>query len=270
MSGPTQSNFNLSNVCPTSINQSGSISQSSSATPPADYDSQVHKHAYVQVSVPVSISRSTPAATPTPSGRKRFISSCSTCRRRKVRCDREKPMCARCTISGYPCGYTDSDAPITAVPPAVVDSPQEHGPSPANSTSTYPGQHVQFSGTSERPHGQDLLQRLQRLEEIVAAYGSQQTPAPRDSIPGYSPPTVVNINPSRVTVDSSPPETSKNPADTLNSVSSTGLQAGKLLNDGGRVRYVSPLYWELITDEVRLCIPSNGRCCGTSHISVDI
>ena len=163
---------------------------------------------------------SAPTPPSAPSGRKRYINSCTTCRRRKVRCDREKPMCARCTISGYTCAYTDGDVPI--VPPPVG----KHG-----SLSAVPN-------ASERPT-QELLQRLQRLEEIVAAIDpGEATLHSRYSLSAGS-------KPSRVVTTSADgsPKTTDGIVGAPNS-DATGLGAGKLLNEGGRIRYVSSLYWE--------------------------
>jgi len=217
---------------------------------------------------------SAPTLTSAPSGRKRFINSCSTCRRRKVRCDREKPMCARCTISGYPCAYTDSDVPI--VPPPV-GSPRRHGSidiySPS-STAVSAGR--RFPDTSERP-AQELLQRLQRLEEIVAAID----PGGSTSHSRYSPPIGPNSSGVATASTDGSPATTVSPAGRLDvpNFVTTGLGAGKLLNDGGRVRYVSSLYWELITDEVcqsrnyLLCFsryskpPNEPRCKTLAHRS---
>ena len=48
--------------------------------------------------------RSSPTATPNGGGGKKL--ACDNCRERKVRCNREQPVCGRCTRLGHKCRYT--------------------------------------------------------------------------------------------------------------------------------------------------------------------
>lgn len=41
--------------------------------------------------------------------RSRGITACQTCRRRKTKCDNERPTCGYCASVGANCGYLDSD-----------------------------------------------------------------------------------------------------------------------------------------------------------------
>ncbi|KAL8698992.1 MAG: hypothetical protein Q9201_006258 [Fulgogasparrea decipioides] len=77
--------------------------------------------------------RSEPREKPLRSGirRKRIVLSCLTCKRRKVKCDRQAPVCLRCVEGGYPeqCRYderlasTDDDVSAVRSPSPVLPSP---------------------------------------------------------------------------------------------------------------------------------------------------
>ncbi|ETS84693.1 hypothetical protein PFICI_02718 [Pestalotiopsis fici W106-1] len=45
--------------------------------------------------------------------RRRFAKACDSCRRKKLRCDGVRPLCARCQDANTPCHYADVDKPET-------------------------------------------------------------------------------------------------------------------------------------------------------------
>ncbi|KAL4876806.1 aflatoxin regulatory protein-domain-containing protein [Aspergillus karnatakaensis] len=73
----------------------------------------------------------THAASPGRQGTRKLRESCISCSRSKVKCDKEKPICARCVRRGLPCEYMVSrrtgrirvigvERPSTAQPPATA------------------------------------------------------------------------------------------------------------------------------------------------------
>ena len=171
-----------------------------------------------------------PEAVRSPQGRKRSITSCVTCRRRKVRCDRQKPSCARCSISGYGCTYSSTEIPDRVPTPRARQDPWEDKES----------EEREASERRQKRGNDEVLERLQRLEEIVRQHvtagqdqwendggrgraslsNSPRGPEPRTSVPQGSGSTVAEVH------------------------------SGKLLMQAGRTRYVSPLFWGVITEEV--------------------
>lgn len=171
-----------------------------------------------------------------PQGRKRSITSCATCRRRKVRCDRQKPSCARCSISGYGCTYS-----LTGVPEKVPtpSARQSHLDDMGNLKESEEGE----VGERRLKRGNDdVLERLQRLEEIVRQHvttGQGRWEDDSGRRRGSS---------SSLSRDSEPRTSMPR-----GSGSAVGeVHSGKLLVQAGRTRYVSPLFWGVITDEVWL------------------
>src|SRR5689334_15569677 len=46
---------------------------------------------------------------PPPAKRVKLVSTCDTCKNRKVKCDRVRPKCGTCKKTGRECGYKYSD-----------------------------------------------------------------------------------------------------------------------------------------------------------------
>jgi hypothetical protein len=93
---------------------------------------------------------------PTPSRKK----SCLPCARSKVRCDLERPSCARCVASNRPCQYATADGPSTPAAPRRVGAPTSNA-TPA-SLSTI------FTGPAEADYAEPCVTR--------------QTPAPTQDV----------------------------------------------------------------------------------------
>lgn len=96
-------------------------------------------------------------------GYKRAVTSCLRCRRRKIRCGREKPQCQNCSRSGHRCEYCDT--PVSGNPdvfPHVLDQRQ------AGSSLTGSAHSVQVNEEI-----QDLRDRVNRLELSMSRLLSQ-------------------------------------------------------------------------------------------------
>lgn len=65
---------------------------------------------------------------PTPAGKQRVRTGCLTCRKRRRKCDEQKPRCANCEVKGFTCKY---GADLAFVPPrsgeAGVGAGQAYG-----------------------------------------------------------------------------------------------------------------------------------------------
>jgi hypothetical protein len=93
---------------------------------------------------------------PTPSRKK----SCLPCARSKVRCDLERPSCARCVASNRPCRYATADGPSSPAAPRHVVAPTSN----ATSASLSPI----FTGPAEADYVEPCVTR--------------QTPAPTQDV----------------------------------------------------------------------------------------
>lgn len=141
--------------------------------------------------------------------------SCTTCRRRKVRCDKKRP-CSNCTKAGIECIF-----------PGPGRAPRK----------------------ARKPPDTELLARLRRLEGVVQNLGAQvddedgaaistgvrppsgsQSPTDRDLVNNYC-----DADPKR--------PLPKRPLD---------KEFGRLVIDEGRSRYVSNAFWASLGDEVGL------------------
>ena len=85
--------------------------------------------------------RQEPLAKPLRDGirRKRIVLSCLTCKGRKVRCDRQAPVCMRCIEAGYPerCRYDER-----SIPSSDDNLPAARTPSPVFVSSPTPAHHT--------------------------------------------------------------------------------------------------------------------------------
>ncbi|EFW16229.1 conserved hypothetical protein [Coccidioides posadasii str. Silveira] len=106
---------------------------------------------------------------------KRTVTSCLRCRRRKIRCGRERPHCQNCIRYGYECEYLNSVAGASGY--STLDK------SPANSSQSLQGH-------------DELRNRVSQLESLVsklvahcgglAAVSSTNTPPESETLPSGS------------------------------------------------------------------------------------
>lgn len=155
-------------------------------------------------------------------GRQRIISSCLTCRRRKVKCDHVHPICGACTRGSHLCTWSDQSQgqAITGriSKPAAI-------------------------GNGKVAKNGDVQTRLDRLELLLEKAVAGQT---------QKAPTSVR---SSAEYDRSSHETQMTPSSTSQTSHSGGGLAcddgdGTLLIDGGQSKFVSSLHYALLADEV--------------------
>jgi hypothetical protein len=103
-----------------------------------------------------------------PGGRQRVISSCLTCRRRKVKCDHVHPICGACTRGNHVCTYA-SDQMLGS----AVGSGGTRISKPA------------YAGNGRLSRNGDVQARLDRLESLLEKAVSGNPP-PQQSLPRYT------------------------------------------------------------------------------------
>lgn len=164
-----------------------------------------------------------PGSTGKPSGgRPRVISSCLTCRRRKVKCDHVHPVCGSCTRGNHVCTWTDQVQPTTAtgrISKATI----------ANS--------VKGGKSSDVQARLDRLEYL--LERAVAGQANTTTSSLRSS-----------ADFEMKEVDASTPSSTSQTSHGAGITSDDG--DGTLLLNGGQSQFVSSLHFALLADEVRI------------------
>lgn len=89
---------------------------------------------------------------------KRAVTSCLRCRRRKIRCGRERPQCRNCSRSGHRCEYFDT--PTSGNPGGIPDVLDGSHPGPSLAG---PAQSAQVSADIH-----DLRDRVNRLELLMS------------------------------------------------------------------------------------------------------
>jgi hypothetical protein len=152
-----------------------------------------------------------PAHASTPSAPRLNPRSCVTCRRRKVRCNKENP-CANCVRAGIPCVF-----------PGPGRAPRK----------------------SRKPPDAELLARLRRLEGVVHSLGAQV-----DENGVISPTTLTGSADIRArfgdaaTGDSPTSDRSESHRQSLDK------KLGRLVINEDRSRYVSNTFWTGMSDEV--------------------
>lgn len=164
---------------------------------------------------------STASGKPQPSGvRQRIISSCLTCRRRKVKCDHAHPMCGACARGNHVCAYTTE---------------QSMGSTSTNRIAKPPT-------TSNGKLSRDVQARLDRLEQLLEKAVSGQA-APQQGVDKPVP-----------TTEKRDLETGLSPSSRSQSSQGAGMSSdnhnGTLLLDEGQSQFVSSLHWALLADEV--------------------
>ncbi|KAF2012527.1 hypothetical protein BU24DRAFT_351626 [Aaosphaeria arxii CBS 175.79] len=170
----------------------------------------------------------TSSGKPQPSGgRQRIISSCLTCRRRKVRCDHVHPICGACARGSHVCTYA-TDQPV--------------GPTSTTST-TRVAKPTSSSNVAKSSRGTDVQARLERLEVLLQKAVAGQSAAQR------TPEKHPLVTEKRDTeIDFSP--TSRSQSSQGAGISSDNHD-GTLLLDDGQSQFVSSLHYALLADEIQ-------------------
>lgn len=154
-------------------------------------------------------------------GRQRVISSCLTCRRRKVKCDHAHPVCGSCTRGNHVCTWTDQVHASTSIGRISKHMNVSNGKPVKNS---------------------DVQARLDRLELLLerAVTGQGTNPAPSVR--------------SSVDFERREPDAQLTPSSNSQTSHGGGMASddgdGTLLLDGGQSQFVSSLHYALLADEV--------------------
>lgn len=160
-------------------------------------------------------------------GRRRVISSCLTCRRRKVKCDHTHPICSSCTRGDHVCTWTDQVQLGTG--------------SGRISKPTYPNR-------GKAVKNGDVQARLDRLEILLEKALETQGSKPIESIR------------SRADNERAESEAQLTPSSTSQTSHGGGIASddgdGTLLLEGGQSQFVSSLHYALLADEVSSSLPS--------------
>ncbi|KAH7386643.1 hypothetical protein DE146DRAFT_680557 [Phaeosphaeria sp. MPI-PUGE-AT-0046c] len=163
------------------------------------------------------------SATKASGGRQRVISSCLTCRRRKVKCDHVHPVCGACQRGSHVCTWSDQIQGQTAAGRITKPSVGGNGKIAKNS---------------------DVQSRLDRLELLLEKAVAGQGTMPRSSIQ------------SSADLERRDHESHMTPSS--NSQSSLGHHGmatdngdGVLLLDEGRTQFVSALHFALLAEEIQ-------------------
>jgi hypothetical protein len=154
-------------------------------------------------------------------GRQRIISSCLTCRRRKVKCDHVHPVCGACTRGSHVCTWTEQVQGQTFA--GRISKPTLGG-------------HAKIAKNS------DVQSRLDRLEMLLEKAVAGQEAAPQ-----------TQLRPS-TNLDRREHEAHLMPSPNSHTSTGQGMAAddgdGVLLLDEGRSQFVSSLHFALLADEV--------------------
>lgn len=158
-------------------------------------------------------------------GRHRVISSCLTCRRRKVKCDHVHPVCGACTRGNHVCTYASDQ---------VLGSSMSSGGSRISKPA--------FTGNGKTSRNGDVQARLDRLEMLLEKAVSGQSQSPK-------PPRYVRQEEDHHDSEFSP---SANSQTSQGAGISSDNNDGTLLLDGGQSKFVSSLHYALLADEVHV------------------
>ena len=157
----------------------------------------------------------------TTGGRQRVISSCLTCRRRKVKCDHGHPVCGACARGNHSCTYATD---------------QGVGPSSSGRVAK-----PALPGTGKGGRSTDIQARLDRLELLLEQAASGQAP-------------LGELRRPKQARASHEPEHQFSPSSTSQSSHGAGISSdnhdGTLLLADGQSRFVSSLHYALLADEV--------------------
>jgi len=152
-------------------------------------------------------------------GRLRVISSCLTCRRRKVKCDHVHPVCGSCTRGNHVCTWTDQAQPTTTTGRISKPAVTEQGKSAKSS---------------------DVQARLDRLEYLLERAVTGQGPNAASSV--------------RSSAEYEKRDEPLTPSSNSQTSHGAGIASddgdGTLLLNGGQAQFVSSLHFALLADEV--------------------
>ncbi|GME47409.1 Transcription factor [Neofusicoccum parvum] len=168
--------------------------------------------------------------TPATSRRRRIITSCDTCRRRKVKCDRQHPVCAPCQTAGRACLYKESST-------RQRDSIDQTSLLPIRNHSHGVRRHPRNS-----PDLNTIDARLGRLERLLEQ-AMQTTRAQSDE-----PQAAANEGPNEGVLAS--PDVLPQSASPDNEIRAVNGDDGTLLVEDGKSHFVSSQHWALLATEV--------------------
>ncbi|KAH7087329.1 hypothetical protein FB567DRAFT_343632 [Paraphoma chrysanthemicola] len=154
-------------------------------------------------------------------GRQRIISSCLTCRRRKVKCDHVHPICGACTRGNHACTWTDQ-LPMQLAPGRISKSGTVGNGKPAKTG--------------------DVQSRLDRLELLLERAVAGQAANPSTSVRS-------SADLDRKEQEALTPSSNSQTSMGQGMASDDG--DGTLLLDGGRSQFVSSLHFALLADEIQ-------------------
>ncbi|EKG15811.1 hypothetical protein MPH_07014 [Macrophomina phaseolina MS6] len=197
--------------------------------------------------------------------RQRIITSCLTCRRRKVKCDHKYPVCSACSRGNHVCYYAN-----------LPNQHQQEGRSPPSAlpSAHRVHKHSASQSKSQSSHA-EINARLERLESLLELAVHKQ------------PPSKLQINtttqqsqhqpqhaPRQDTAQSDTSESKErvNSSASPNSSTSGDIQAadaydGTLLVENGQSHFVSSLHWALLTEElqdIKAILSTEGRPAATA------
>lgn len=155
-------------------------------------------------------------------GRQRVISSCLTCRRRKVKCDHIHPVCGACTRGNHACIYASD--------PMLGPAAGSGGTRISKAASS----NVKLSKTSDVQARLDRLESL--LQKAVSGHAQPQQPLLHHGSEDHV--HLSEFSPSAASQSSQGAGISSDDHD------------GTLLLDGGQSKFVSSLHYALLADEV--------------------
>lgn len=157
-------------------------------------------------------------------GRQRIISSCLTCRRRKVKCDHVHPVCGACQRGSHVCTWTDQVQTQTVA--GRISKPS-------------------VTGSGKIAKNSDVQSRLDRLELLLEKAVAGQGQIPQTSVR------------SSADFERKDHQAQSIPSPNSQMFTGQGMAAddgdGVLLLDEGRSQFVSSLHFALLADEVRTC-----------------
>lgn len=148
--------------------------------------------------------------------RGRAITSCFTCRQRKVKCDREHPTCSACRTANRACHYV------------------EPGESGVVSSSASPSDRPRKAAGGSQMSLTEINQRLKRLESLLERTLQQETV--HESVEAHA---SENSTPATTSVSSEEP------------IHAVDGDDGTLLVEDGQSQFVSSLHWSLLATQVR-------------------
>lgn len=175
---------------------------------------------------------SSSTAKPHPAGgRQRVISSCLTCRRRKVRCDHVHPICGACTRGNHLCTW---------------NTDQGLGGQAGAGRITKPS----YSANGKPSRGNDVQSRLERLELLLEKAVSGKGAAAQN---------LDQAKHDHERLERRDTENHFSPSSNSQSSQGAGISCdnndGTLLLDEGKSQFVSSLHYALLAEEVNV-LPS--------------